>query len=213
MAVISQNKKIIFAAGFVFLMSFATMVFFLDNQGEGLGYGKNDVTHVEENTDPEGDLEAEFRLAADGSEDPLVVINAEGKIIYNSEDFGLLIEADNLKDKLLFDYINAKDLAKFVSIHSKLIAGGEKKEGIGPYKMIAGEHEILVILNAYPVREGKNLKEIVFTVRDLSDEVESIQDGSSVDEPVVQPSAPARNPWIRNLYPKEDDVKWVVNRG
>ncbi len=211
MALISQNKKIIFAAGFVFLMSFATMVFFLDNQGEGLGHGKTDVMHVEENTtSSEETEESEFRAVTEGSEDPLVVINTEGKITYNSEDFGRMLETGSLKGQLLFDYINAKDLAKFVSVHSKLISGGEKKEGIGPYKMLRGDEEILVIFNAYPVMDGKKLKEIVFTVRDLSDEVESIQEGT-VDEPA--PSAPARNPWIRNLYPKEDDVKWVVNRG
>lgn len=206
MSILSQNKKIALCAGFVFTISFATMVFFLEKQGNSLEHVQTDVIHAEENTSEE----AGFRKIAGDSEDPLVVINAEGKVEFGSEDFCKLLKVgcDELKEALLFDYIHSKDLSKFASDHSKIVHNGEKKEGIGPYRIVVSGEEILAIFNAYPVLDGKKVSQIILTVRDLTDQVESI---NSEDEgEVEQPK------WIRKLYPriKEEDsgLKLVVDK-
>lgn len=203
MIILSQNKKIALCAGFVFVISFATMVFFLDNQGGSFEHAAVDVIHAEENTQVENE-EAKFRKIADNQEDPLIVINTEGKIEFGSEDFCKLLKVDceKIKGALLFDYIYAKDLSKFASAHSKLVLGGEGKEGIGPYRMIRENEEILVIFDAYPVSESRKVKQIVFAVRDLTDQIESINDNDGV-EPVE--SSPVKNKWMKNLYPRIEE--------
>ncbi|MFH1283968.1 MAG: PAS domain-containing protein [Candidatus Peregrinibacteria bacterium] len=203
MLTLSQNKKIAISAIAIFAVSFMFMLFFLETGGIQTTTIQTDAVHVNESSIAEASLEAAYREYLSDKDAPMVVIDVEGKVKYASADFCsmLSVKCDALTGHSLFDHINSKDMAEFVSSHSKLISEGEKLEGIGPYRISGNDGELLVMLSAYPVLNKKNkVIEIIFSAKDLTEQVEELNKNTDNDP------GPA---WIKHIYP---DSRLMVDK-
>jgi PAS domain S-box-containing protein len=217
---LTQNRKIAITAVALFLLSFAFMLFFLKNGGEG-SHSQVDVlgagNHGEESS--EVDMESFYREYTEGNQlEPIFVTNTEGIVSYSVEAFCDLIsvECETLIGSSIFDYINSEDLTAVFSNHTKLIQDGEVDEGIGPYRMLKSDKEILVLLSVYPILgEDEKVTELVFLVKDLTEQVEEMNSDDSEDS--NSPEKKDEN-WIYDLYPKIKDtgntgeVRMVVDK-
>lgn len=195
---LSQNKKIALSALGVFIISFVTMLFFLkssaftsmgDIEANILQSGGHESESKEDlNESGKGEeAEAGYRGYLHETDEPLVVTNSEGKIEYISEDFCELIDVrcSILNDTLLFNYINVADLTDFVVAHSKLMQSEDILEGLGPFRMLKGDREILVLFNAHAVKsEDGNVSHIIFSANDITKRVEEMNDGGAEKESV-----------------------------
>lgn len=218
---LSQNKKIAISAMALFLVSFAAMLLFLES-GEtstqkasvlNAGKGENNESVSENAEQLKIDAYKSYLKEVDSQ---FFVTTAEGKFIYMNDEFCelLSVKCEDLKDKPFFDYINSKDLSTVVSNHTKLIQDGEPSEGLGPYRMIKGKEEILVLFSAYPIL-GEDLKvsEIVFSVKDLTAQAEELNENGKTDEKQEEDKN-----WIKSLYPKikemkdENDIRRMVDK-
>ncbi len=202
----SQNKKIAVSAIALFIMSFTMMLFVLENADNSNSHNKADVLHVGEQA--KEDLDAKYKEYVQDQDAPMFVTDAEGNILYSGEDFCELlgIPMKTLEGVTLFDIINSKDLPDLIADHAKILQNGEKVEGMGPYRMIKGKEEILLIMNAYPILEDKKVLEVVFSVKDITEQVEEL------NEEKMNPK------WLEDLYPKikdmehHDEVKMIVDK-
>lgn len=187
---LSQTKKIALMAIALFFLSVASITFFLKNGGDEFSYSKADILQVANHKDEsdkkpdENERENKYRELTGNVDNPILVINVEGKVTFVSDDFCKLLseKCSNVLDNLLFKYINSEDLPDFVSAHSKLIADGEKNEALGPLRMSKNKKEILVLFSAQPVLEDKKVTEIILSAKDLSEKVDAIKDANSVDK-------------------------------
>jgi len=202
---LSQNKKIALSAIAIFLVTFVFMLLFLETSSHEDQHaaisGHADVIGADHQTEDEGsiDLEAHYRSVADNSTLPIFATDIEGRILYASSEYAELldIEAEKLKDRLYFDFINSKDLPLVISAYAKIIQSGEDRAGLGPYRMIKGDEELLVLLNSYAViDEDEVLTEIVFAVNDLTKQAEELNRDENEEE----------KKWIYDLYPKIKDM-------
>ena len=165
---------------------------FLSHSGQK--YGGADLlnaTHLVQD-DHEGEHAVEDHREAEAA----VVISADGVIQEVSEEFCRILEVEcgALEGELIFDYINGVDLPEMVAAHSKLLQNGDPVEAMGPYRMIKGKKEMLVLFSAEPqTRAGKVVK-IKMTAKDLSDKVDELK---------------GENRIIDELYPRVKDVKEV----
>lgn len=213
---LSQNKKIAVCAIALFLISFSVMLFFLENKGDDLVHSAANVLH---GTDHDSEHvpapltnEDHYRSFLAEEDAIMFVTNGEGEFTHLSDDFCDLLEVDceNLAGNLLFDYINVKDLSTAAAAHTRLIQQSEPMEGLGPYRMLKGNEEVFLLLNAYPVLDSEGrVSEIVFSVKDLTSQVEELNNGEEDDED--------RN-WIYDLYPKiremndQHEIRMMVDR-
>lgn len=187
----TQGKKIAVSALAMFALSFSAMMFFL-------GGGSVEIDHVQTNVlqaeSAAEEVEADYSQYVVGEETPYFVTDFEGVFIYANHDFCRFVgkKCSDLFGHKFVDYINSKDHSGVLSIYTKLIQNGEKVEGIGPFRMLHGDSESLVLLTAQPILEGEKVVKIVFTMRDLTNQVEDLKDGKK-DE---------GSDWIDRLYPK-----------
>lgn len=187
MLTLSQNKKIAISAVALFLMSFMGMLFFLENNGAEVENGHVNILevggHGDNDDGEEGtevvviDPETMYRSYLDDTEDPIFVINAEGEIIFASDDCCDLLgtECRELEGTSFFEHINTKDLPDFVTAQMKIMNDPKLTEGMGPFRMIKGEENIIVLFNAYPVLdEASKVQEVVFSINDITAQVEEM---------------------------------------
>ncbi|MDP2642807.1 MAG: PAS domain-containing protein [Candidatus Peregrinibacteria bacterium] len=213
---LSQNKKIAFSAFGLFLVSFVMMALFLRNSGE---LGKNGEANILE----AHEAGAETETAIDDTEkidfikivgktlDPVIVINAEGKVEYANAKFCDMISVKCAKfnDILFFDFINAKDLSGFVSTYGKLFQTGQKIDGMGPYRLLKGKGEIIVLLDAKPLLEDEKVFAVALHVKDITEKVNELNKGKEVapeNSPENSPKNTDSN-WIENIYPNFKEIK------
>ncbi len=205
MITLSQNKKIAITAIALFLVSFVAMLFFLENNGEDSSHGQVNILEVGGHggeivvIDPE----TMYREYMGGTENPVFVMNADGQIIFATDDCCdlLAVDCDDYVGKSFFEYINTKDLPEFVTSHLKLVQNPKLTEGMGPYRMVGEKKEILVLFNAYPVvdAEGK-VEEIVFSIKDITEQAEEMnKDAEKIDN--------VEGAWIKTFYPKVASMK------
>lgn len=207
---LTQNNKIIVSAIAIFLVSFALMLFFLENNGADLDHGRVDVLHSGEHRE-DASLETFYRNYLKDVDALMFVANVEGEVNFADSEFCgfLAVGCEEFVGSVFFDYINSKDLSAFTADHSKLIQEGEAIEGLGPYRMLKGNEEILVLLNAYPILDKDDrVTEIVFSVKDLTEQVEEMQDKSEG----------GKKKWIQEVYPRikemrdQPDVRMMVDK-
>lgn len=205
MLTLSQNKKIAITAIALFLVSFAAMLFFLENNGEDSNHGQVNILEVGGHggevvvIDPE----TMYREYMGGTENPVFVMNADGQIIFATDDCCdlLAVDCDDYVGKSFFEYINTKDLPEFVTSHMKLVQKPKLTEGMGPYRMVGEKKEILVLFNAYPIVdiEGK-VEEIVFSIKDITEQAEEM----NKNEREVEDT---EGVWIETFYPRIVSMK------
>lgn len=161
---ISQNNKIAISAVAVFIVSFTSMVMFLEDNVDPSTTQANTL-HVAK--DPH-DF-AEF----DEDETPVFITNVEGELLYNNDSFCKLMggKCEKKKDESVFDYVkesNHDDLAK---VYAKVLQNKEKLEALGPVVMSLNNKESLVLLGAEPVLGRKDRVEyVVFRAKDLTEQ-------------------------------------------
>jgi PAS domain S-box-containing protein len=210
MLTLSQNKKIAISAIALFIVSFTIMLFFLEKNGNDLDHGQVDILDVTGHEDveaEENDPEAIYREYLADEENPIFVIDAEGTIQFASDDLCRLLKVDceNFIESSFFNYVNTKDLPDLVAAHTKLIQDPEPTEGLGPYRILKAQKEILVLLNAYPIvdKDGKVI-EIVFGMKDITTQAEELNDEGVPEE---EDSIRNNDNWIEKLYPKINEMK------
>lgn len=187
MLTLSQNKKIAISAIALFLMSFMGMLFFLVNNGAGVENGHVNILEVGGHgveAGEEGDVEVividpetMYRGYLDNTEDPIFVMNAEGQIVFASDNCCELLETEckEFEGSSLFEYINTEDLPDFVTAQMKIMDDPKLTDGIGPFRMISGEENKIVLLNAYPILdETMKVRELVFSINDITVQVEEM---------------------------------------
>ena len=93
----------------------------------------------------------------------------------------------------LFKEAGGTDLNDLILVQTKLVNDGNNIEAIGPYRMIQGNNEILVLLSAEPIldKDGK-VKFITYHIKDLTEQVENLHNQE----------APEEKDWTKILYPK-----------
>jgi|GEM_PF-1484793 len=222
MAHLSQNRKIAFSAFGLFLVSFSMMALFLKSSGD-LGHGEANVLGAHEaGTEASAEVKptetTDFAKIVGETNDPVLVTNAEGKVEYSNEKFCNMIsvKCEKFQGILFFDFINAKDLSGFVSTHGKLFQTGENIDGIGPYRLLKGKSEIIVLFDAKPLAKDGKVFAISLHVKDITDKVNELNKDKSV---VPTSGNPQENKdWIENIYPNlkgikdSTDIKLMVNK-
>ena len=195
MLTLSQNKKIAISAIALFLMSFMGMLFFLENNGADIEDGNVSILEAAghgEKVEGEDrvemliiDPETMYRDYLNGTEDPIFVVNAEGEIIFASDDCCELLgtECKEFEGTSFFEYINTKDLPDFVTAQMKVMNDPKLTEGMGPFRMVSGEDNIIALFSAYPVLdEDSKIKEVVFSINDITAQVEEMNAESNAVE-------------------------------
>lgn len=202
---LSQNKKIAFAAFGLFFVSFAMMVLFLKNSGE-LVQGEANVIGALESSAPQlfADGKVDYIKTVGDTKEPVVVINAEGKVEYANDKFCAMISVKCAKftGVLFFDFVNSKDLAGFVSTHGKLFQTGEKIDGMGPYRLLKGKNEIIVLFDAKPlIQDGGKVFAVSLYAKDITDKVKELNKSKGSENPQENQN------WIENIYPNFKEIK------
>lgn len=171
MAILSQNKKIAISAMAVFVISFTSMLFFLD-AGKDLNQTQADVLHSK--PDDVGEYQQYAEL-----ETPVFVTNAEGKFEYVNDKFCSFVRAncERTGEMKIYDYVSEGGHAELASMYAKLLQGGKKIEGMGPVLISSGKKsEKLILLTGDPILDNKDrVQSIIFTVKDLTKQVEALQ--------------------------------------
>ncbi len=166
---LSQNNKIAVSALAVFIVSFTSMVMFLDENVD-LDETHANVLHVAK--DPNN-----FASFDDG-EAPMFITNVEGEVLYKSADFCALLQKSCKKsdDENVFDYVKESDHADLAPIYAKLVQSGKEIGAIGPLVMLSGGSEKLVLLDAKPIFDRKeNVEFVVFSAKDLTEKAKDLE--------------------------------------
>jgi PAS domain S-box-containing protein len=191
MLTLSQNKKIAVSAVALFLMSFMGMLFFLENNGAEIESGHVNILEVGGHGGEDGeegaeviviDPETNYRSYLGDTDDPIFVINAEGEIVFASDDSCDLLETDcrDLEGTSFFEYINTKDLPDFVTAQMKIMNDPKLTEGMGPFRMVKGEDNVFALFNAYPVLdETSKVQEVIFSINDITAQIEEMNSEAS----------------------------------
>ncbi|MFA5820649.1 MAG: PAS domain-containing protein [Candidatus Gracilibacteria bacterium] len=208
MLTLSQNKKIAIAAVAVFIVSFSGVMFVLSG-GSGevatnvLESGGGDE-HGEAVVEDKASLEKEYRELLGDEENAIFVTDSEGHFEFVESQFCRMLQTncDELADgKTIFELINSEDLPDFAGMHSKIIKEREKMQGVGPYRMLKKDHEILVILNMVPVLdEEDNVVKLVYSAKDITDQAQSLQEKEQVEEA-------GGGSILKYLYPRVESMK------
>ncbi len=202
MSFLSQNKKIALSAISLFVLSLTSMVLFLSDLGGD--YAKTDVLGAGDSAHVavEANAEAVYRAVLDDTDLPVLVIDHEGKVVFASDDVCELlgISCEVFVDKLFFDYMNAKDLPQFFSTQNKVLQGGEAIDGMGPYRLMKGKKEVLVLFNAaLSPTSDKEVSHVALAIKDITSLAESLNMEAS--------SAENMNTWINDLSATVDKKK------
>ena len=159
----TQNNKIAVAALSIFLVSFISMLVFMDSEKPSPDFVKSDVlsstlheqekghsvyfsendNHASEeghsenaksiNTDA---LEKSYRELANQESLPIFVLEANGKTKFLSKNFieDYGYSLDEMDDENFFSYIDGNDLPDFVASYTDVLNSGKSKNGVGPYR-------------------------------------------------------------------------------
>ncbi len=189
MLTLSQNKKIAIAAVAVFMVSFSGVMFFLGDKSDEVATnvlesgGEHGGEAVKED---KADMEKDYRELLGDEENAVFATDSEGRFEFAESQFCRMVRVDCdglIKGKTLFELINSEDLPSFAGIHSKIIEEKEKMQGMGPYRMLKKDHEILVILNMVPVLdEDGNIEKLIYSAKDITDQAQSLQEKEQVEE-------------------------------
>lgn len=211
---VSQNKKVAISAIALFIVLFSIMLFFLGDKQSNLG--KSSVLHGEQEHAVGFkylSITPLYKAYLASFEDPIFVTNKEGEFEYANELYEKEFKSD-LEDfigKKFFDYVNTKDLAELANVYTNIIQSGKSISAMGPFRMIAGEKEKLVLLSAIPLKNSElKVEKIIFVVKDLTDKVEGLNDGVKAQEKEIKS-------WVDRLYPKiqeieNSDTKMLVDK-
>ena len=205
---LSPNKKIAVSAVAIFILSFASMVLFLDApgaSGKGKGHQANvfdshkpNSEHIESGVQQET---ARFGLKKideialfQTSKFPTVITDKELNVRSMRNDFAQLVGEEKMqefKEQNLFNFVNSDDVPELASLNLKLLDNGLKVEAMGPFRMQSEEGEKLVMLSANPIKNSRGKVDyIIFQFRDLSDKIELIigenEEKIEVKEPEVE---------------------------
>mgnify|MGYP000710311201 CR=1 FL=1 len=199
MTILTQNKKILIAALTIFLMSFSIMLFFLDGYKLELDNTHTNVLESSHHGDSHDNDHENLNHPVEelyDEEDIYFKTNTSGTLKFTSNNFCRLlkISCSEFEGQQYYDFINTTDLSDLISVHTKLVEEGKKIDAIGPYRMIQGNHEILVLLSAKPILDEEgNVEEIVYQIKDLTEQVESLNNSENKEED---------KDWTKKLYPK-----------
>ena len=159
----TQNNKIAVAAVSIFLVSFISMLVFMDSSAPSPDFVKSDVlsstlkekekghsVYFSESTKSESAhgetssnngentkaLEESYRELANQDDLPLFVLEPSGKAKFLSENFIKTYgyELGEMSEKSFFSYVDGDDLPDFVSAYTEVLNSGKAKNGIGPYR-------------------------------------------------------------------------------
>ena len=221
MEFLTQNKKIAISAVAIFMVSFTAVLFFFGQPGNDVSVTSTDVLshdggehgedseHAEEGHEEEEDHGSSYAEYLEDAETPHFATDAEGKFTYVSHGFCELLSAvcDALADALLFDYVNSKDLAELVSNHSKLAFEKEGLDGSGPYRMLQGDREILVMFDITPIldEEEEEVVEILYSVKDITEQAEEFAETAPEEEEEVEEEE-APGGVLQYLYPRIEEM-------
>lgn len=187
----SQDKKIAAIALAVFMVSFSLMMFFLGST-DRLEHTETNVLHsVMEQTE---------EIKVDG---PGFITNPEGEFIYISESFCGLITTgcEEMMDGKIFEYIHTTELPDFVSAFTKLVGEKEKMESIGPFRVVAGNEEKLILFSAQPIiGEDEKVSTVIFVAKNLTEQIEKLhkKEKDKEDE--------KKSKWWEKIYPKIKEI-------
>lgn len=225
---ISQSKKIAVAAIAIFLISFSMLLFFLKDFEPKGSTAHTDVLNATSNHQEavvEEVVEEELPVYlehlhedhADELDAPIFVTNSEGEIEYANEYFCKLINSkcDSVKGNIIFDYVNTKDISDLAAAHGKLVHDGEETDGLGPFRMLKGKTEILLLFTAEPlIGDDDKVAHIIYKVKDITEKVNELNDTKTNVEAEAEDSEELETPiieddelWIEHLYPKIDELK------
>lgn len=190
----TQNNKIAVAAVSIFLVSFVSMLVFMDSNTPSPDFVKSNVlestfetkekghnvyfsegkseatsTHGGEST---GALEASYRELAHQDDLPLFVLTPAGKTKFLSanfvEEYGY--ELKDMKDKTFFSYIDGDDLPEFASAYTDVLDSGKAKSGVGPYRFKTkdGTPSVQVASMLPVIDENGKVSEVIGWVKDIT---------------------------------------------
>lgn len=202
MSKLSENKKIAICAIAIFIVSFSTMLFFLDEGGQKNDHTQTNVLELDQKQ--ELSPEEKYQSYLKEQDSPFFVVDSEGKFKYTNELFCklLALDCDKFGGKKLFDFINSKDLSDFVSTYTKTVQNGEDKDGVGPIRMLSGDKEKLLLFN-FKVLKNRDEKtgEIVVSVKDLTEKAEELNDPNKQLKDFIDDMYPKIKE-LRDMYPK-----------
>lgn len=202
---LTQNKKIAISAVALFLISFAIMLIFLGSNGVNSDAGFTNVlgageSETQSETKAETKTEVPYFKYIEDLKAPFFVANMSGDVVYASKNLLTLL---SVKDSefigySFYDFINIKDVSDAASLFTKLVQDKEKSNGIGPFRMIKGNSEILVLFDAVPIMgEHGKITEILFSIKDLTSKVRDLKNSDDPDQRI----------WLEEVYPKIKEMR------
>lgn len=204
MAKISQNKRVAISAVALFIVSFSIMLFFLgDNQSN---LGKSSVLHGEQQ---EGagfnylSINSIYKAYLVSFDEPIFVTDKNGKFEYANDLYEAKFDSNfsDLRGEKFFDYVNTEDISELAQVYTKIIQSGKSISATGPFRMIGGEEERLVLLTAIPLANSESkVEKIIFVVKDLTDKVEGLNGDSEQQGEEIEN-------WVNKLYPKIKEIE------
>jgi len=188
------------------------MALFLKNGGEVGQSGEANVLGAHE-TSTEAETvvteKIDFKKIIGETKDPVLVINAEGKVEYANEKFCdmISVKCEKFMGILFFDFINSKDLSGFVSTHGKLLQSGEKIDGIGPFRLLKGKNEIIVLFDAKPLLKDEKVFAVSLKAKDITEKVNELNKGNSENAEDTIENPQEGTEWIEKIYPNLKGIK------
>lgn len=201
MVSLTQNNKIAIAAVLIFLVSFSVMLFSIDKEVASPEYIKANVLEVgaaeegghevyfSENVEgkekaEEVDFESLYREALGGFEGPIFALLPEGKVKFLSKNFGAWYgyALPDVEEKVFFSFVSPADLPDFAAEYTSVLQSGKSENGTGPYGFLNKDGTTSVVMVSFlpVVDEGGKVLEIIGSVKDITDRVESFNIGDSV---------------------------------
>jgi PAS domain-containing protein len=180
MIILSQNNKIALSALAIFLVTFASMLFFLGDHDIS-GSGGADVLNSHGDASDEemqlvgSSLFVEEMAAVKNSPLPVIITDNELTIHYSRGDFCefLEISCEEVDGKTLFELVGTDDVVDLASLNLKLVQDGVKIDSIGPYKIGITDEAKLVLLSATPVKDKEDkVFRIIFEIKDITERIE-----------------------------------------
>lgn len=207
---LTQNKKIAISAVALFAISFAVMLIFLGSNGGNfdagftnvLGAGESETqSETKTETKTEAKTEVPYSKYIEDLKAPFFVANMSGDVVYASKNLLTLLSVKDSEfiGNSFYDFINIKDVSDAASLFTKLVQDKQKVNGIGPFRMIKGDSEILVLFNAVPIMgDHDKVSEILFSVKDLTDKVQDLKNGEDNTDQKI---------WLEQVYPKIKELR------
>ena len=231
MTTLSQGKKIALTAVAIFSVSLTMLIIFLDESKYGLHNGSASVmtshksSHGEEAETPSHEEgAAEYQYLGDILEEQAAFVTSpEGKLLEVNEAFCELLDrqCESFKDSSIFDYVNSKDISELAGVHGKIVHDGAEFDGLGPYRMLKNNKEIMLLFDAIPsIGESEKVENIIFRVKDITEKVEQLNSSKKESDAEVEEvkEVDSKESWVEQLYPKveekkgEADDKLLVNK-